>query len=205
MRIPIATLVSLLVVTSCKSAPDAGPLGEGLGGASRIVAADTARPLRSVAVQLEEPAYAAVLLVQPGYTATLVYPKDSAMNNQLPAGPSTVPLFLPQQVVRRDSGSALQREGMRRAQDSAIVRRGTAAGARATTAGPAAAAETFLLLLTSPQPLVYQRIIDRTGGVTIPNIQDEALHAVAKAVRATLPEPRRLAGYFQLIQLARPR
>lgn len=205
MRIQIAALVSLLVVASCRSAPEAGPLGEGLGGTSRIVGADTARPPRSLAVQLEEPSYVAVLLVQPGYSATLLYPRDSATNNNHPAGQSTVPLMFPGQVVRRDSGAVNQRTGAMRAQDSLIRRRGSAAGVRSTAAPAPVNAAAFLLLLTSPQPLVYQRIIDRTAGVTIPNIDDEALHAVAKGVRATLPEPRRLSGYYQIIELTRPR
>ena len=203
MRTQIATLASIIALASCQSAPTSGPLGEGLGGTSTIVATDTARPPRSIMVQLDEPAYVAVLLVRPGYNATLVYPRDSTTDNRLPAGQSTVPLTVPELLARRDSGAT--RVQMTR-QDSVIRRRGTAAGARGSSMPPASAvAPTLVLLLTSPQPLVYQRIIDRTAGVSIPNLDDEALHAVAKGVRATLPEPRALSGYFQSIEPAEPR
>ena len=202
MRTQIAALVSIIALAACQSAPTSGPLGEGLGGTSKIVATDTARPPRSVQVQLDEPAYVAVLLVRPGYNATLVYPRDSATDNRLPAGQSTVPLAVPELRARRDSGAA--RPQMTR-EDSVIRRRGTA-GSR-STAMPSASvvAPTLVLLLTSPQPLLYQRIIDRTAGVSIPNLDDEALHAVAKGVRATLPEPRTLSGYFQSIDPGGPR
>jgi hypothetical protein len=60
----------------------------------------------------------------------------------------------------------------------------------------------YMLLVTSPQPLVYQRMIERTAGVSIPSIDVEALNAVAKAVRATIPEPRSVSGYYEPIQMA---
>jgi hypothetical protein len=62
------------------------------------------------------------------------------------------------------------------------------------------------LLVTSPKPLVYQRIIEKTAGVSIPLIDTEALNAVAKAIKATIPsEPRDWAGYYQRVELRRRR
>jgi hypothetical protein len=61
---------------------------------------------------------------------------------------------------------------------------------------------TYLLLVTSPRPLVYQRLIDKTAGVSIPMVDDEALNAVAKAIKSTIPEePREWAGYYQRTEL----
>lgn len=205
MRIQLAPLVVLAALTACKSAPKAGPLGEGFGGASRIVAVDSARPPRSLVVELGQPMHVALLLVIPGHSATLLHPRDSAADQRLDAGQSTVRFEVPAMLARRDSGALRPRQGMISAQDSAMRRRRTTSvGASAPGPVPVNAA-TFLLLLASPQPLSPQRIIERTVGVSIPSLDDEALNAVAKAVRATLPEPRALEGYYQLIELARPR
>ena len=46
-------------------------------------------------------------------------------------------------------------------------------------------------------------IIDKTAGVSIPLVDNEALNAVGKAIRSTLPEPRTMAGYYQIIELTR--
>ncbi len=206
MRIHIARLAALATVTACASAPTSGPLSEGLGGGSRIIAVDSARPPASVTVQLEEQAHVAVLLVIPGHSATLVYPRDSTADNRRPSGQSTLAFEVPGLLVRRDSGAARQRQARIAAQDSAMRRRRGTARPASSSPGPVPPnAATYLLLLTSPQPLVYQRIIDRTAGVSIPSVEEEALNAVAKAVRATLPEPRSMAAYFQVVQVARDR
>jgi hypothetical protein len=69
-----------------------------------------------------------------------------------------------------------------------------------------AATQTYLLLVTSPQPLSYQRIIEKTAGVSIPSIETEALNAVAKAIKSTIPsEPREISGYYQRIELRKPK
>ena len=65
---------------------------------------------------------------------------------------------------------------------------------------------TYFLLVTSPKPLVYQRIIEKTAGVSIPLVDTEALNAVAKAIKATIPsEPRDWAGFYQRVELRRRR
>ena len=177
-----------------------------MGGTSRIVAVDTARPPSSMTVQLEEPAHVAVMLVIPGHSATLLYPRDSATDNRQPAGRSTITFTVPGLLARRDSGVVRQRQGMIRAQDSTIRRRRTVGGSATNSPGPIPVdAVTYLLLVTSPQPLVYSRIFDRTAGVSIPSIDEEALNAVAKAVRATIPEPRSISGYYEPIALTRDR
>jgi hypothetical protein len=64
----------------------------------------------------------------------------------------------------------------------------------------------YLLLLTSPQELDYDRMIEKTGGVSIPSVDTEALNAVAKAIKATLMgEPRVWAGHYQPLLLRRVR
>jgi hypothetical protein len=205
LRIHTARLVALLALTACASAPTAGPLTEGLGGTSRIAAVDTTRPPSSVTVQLDEPAHVAVLLVIPGHSATLLYPRDSAADTRRPAGQSTIAFEVPGLLARRDSGGIRQRPGMVRAQDSTMRRR-TTSGTGAIGPGPVPIdAPAYLLLLASTRPYSYQRVIERTSGVSIPSIDEEALNAVAKAVRATIPEPRTVTGFFQLIEIARDR
>jgi hypothetical protein len=47
-------------------------------------------------------------------------------------------------------------------------------------------------------------MIEKTAGVSIPNIETEALNAVGKAIKSTiLSEPRELAGYYQRVELRR--
>lgn len=205
MRILLAPIVVLAALTACTSAPKAGPLGEGFGGASRIVAVDTALPPQFAVVELAQPMHVAVLLIIPGHSATLLHPRDSAAGQRLDAGQSTVRFEVPALLARRDSDAIRQRQGTLSAQDSVLRRRRTT-GMSSNSPGPVPAnAATFLLLLASPQALSPQRIIERTVGVSIPSMDDEALNAVAKTVRATLPEPRTLEGYYQLIELTRPR
>jgi hypothetical protein len=203
LRIHIASLAAIVAASACASAPTAGPLTEGFDGTSRIVSIDSARPPASVTVQLEEPAHVAVLLVIPGHSATLLFPRDSVTDTQRPAGQSTIAVEIPGMLVRRDSAGGIRpRQTSGAAQDS-MRRRRTVSSATMRGPGPVPLdAPAFMLLLTSTRPYEYHRVIDRTAGVSIPSIKEEALNAVAKAVRATLPEPRRLTGYYQLVELA---
>ena len=64
----------------------------------------------------------------------------------------------------------------------------------------------YLLLITSPQELDYDRMLEKTGGVSIPTIDAEALNAVAKAIKATLPaEPRNWSGHYLPVVVRRVR
>ena len=69
--VPASTGTSATAATiaaaACSSSPNAGPLGEGMAGALKIVAVDTSRPPRSVAVELDEPW---LHLLRPDVTAT---------------------------------------------------------------------------------------------------------------------------------------
>jgi hypothetical protein len=203
LRIHSASLVALATIAACASAPKGGPLAEGMGGASRIVAVDSTRPPSAVTVELDQPAHVALLLVIPGHSATLLYPRDSATDNRRPAGQSTIAFEVPGLLVRRDSSAMRQRDARIRAQDSTIRRRRTVGGSATNSPGPIPVnAVPYMLLVTSPQPLVYQRIIERTAGVSIPSVDVEALNAVAKAVRATIPEPRSISGFYEPVPIA---
>lgn len=206
MRIAFAPIVALLLV-GCGSTPSAGPLGEGMGGTPRIVGVDTGRPPRSVTVALEEPGYAAVVLVAPGHSATVIYPRDSTTDNRLAAGSSVLPLEIPRLLVRSDSALIQQRRSQQARLDSvarARARSRVAAGQPMLTPLPPNT-PTFFLLLTSPQPLVHRRLVEKTAGVSIPLVESEALNAVGKAIRSTIAaEPRSLAGFYQMVELSRP-
>ena len=198
----VCSMGMFAAVTACVSTPEGGTLGEGAAVFPKIVSVDTAFPPRSVMVQLNQPAYAAVLLVAVGHSATLLYPSDSTTNNQLSAASHSLRIEIPSLLAQSDS------ERIARARDSMRVRTPRSrTGTRTRTATPLPPnAVVYLLLLTSPQPLVYQRIIDKTGGVSIPNIDNEALNAIAKAVKSTLTaEPREWAGHYLPIELRRSR
>jgi hypothetical protein len=193
-------------VVACASVPVAGPVGDGPAH-PRITAVDTMYPPRSAWIEMDQPGNAVLVLVAPGHSATLLYPRDSVTSNWLTAGTHQLTFQIPDLLVQSDTSRNAARRG-RQQPDSALRNPG---GAR-TTARPSrpppvpAATETYLLLLTSPQSLSYQRIVEKTAGVSIPSIETEALNAVAKAIKATIPsEPREISGYYQHIQLRRPR
>jgi hypothetical protein len=188
--------------------PDAGPVGEPSTVNPRITAVDTTQPPRGVWVQMDQPGYAAVLLVAPGHSATLLYPFDSATNNNLTAGAHRLALRVPDALVALDSLRNPPRPIRdREPQDSAILNPGrvrTQTRPRPVPISPTT--PTYLLFVTSPRPLTYQRLIDKTAGVSIPNIETEALNAVGKAVKSTIEsEPREWAGYYQRVELRRTR
>jgi len=162
-------------------------------------------------VELDQPGYVALVLVAPGHSATLLYPTDSATDNRLSAGTHQLTLRIPEVLVMADSirnPDRTQRVGGRSPVDSTILHPGrqrsdTAIRARSNRTPPLSpTVPTYLLLITAPKPLVYQRIIDKTAGVSIPITDDEALNAVAKAIKGTIPEePREWAGYYQRTEL----
>ena len=208
MRIvAVPLLFAATFFVSCASTPDAGPLGEGAAlRAPVITAVDTARPPHAAWVQLDEPGYVAMLLVAPGHSATLLYPRDQFTSNQLTAGAHRLTFDIPDLLVAADSARDAQRAAGRQRLDSAgraRARRRTGTGDPATVAlNPIV--PTYLLAVISPKPLVYQRLLDKTAGVSIPTIEMEALNAVGKAVKSTIAEePREWAGYYRRVDLRR--
>jgi hypothetical protein len=196
------------MTAACASSPDAGALGEGSTLQPRIVGVDSTRPPRSVSIQLDQPSYVALLLVAPGHSATLLYPSDSSTSNRMSAGTNGIAFEIPSLLVGSDSGFMIRRPGERSRTDSArpAGARARAGTPRDPTSGRPIPPETptYLLLVTSPQPLQYARILEKTAGVSIPLVESEALNAVGKAIKSTLQtEPREWAGYFQLVELTR--
>ena len=196
---------------ACASLPDAGALDNAATLHPRITAVDTAHPPKNVWVDLDQPGYAAVVLVAPGHSATLVYPTDSTSDNSLSRGTHQLPFRVPDVLVRVDSVRSPDRIVRRGPPvDSTIRNPGrqptdTSYRGRTMRLSPLSpTTPTYLLLLTSPKPLVYQRLIDKTAGVSIPTVELEALSAVAKAIKSTIPtEPRDLGGYYQRVELRR--
>jgi hypothetical protein len=205
--VAVSLLLTAGFFVSCASTPDAGPLGEGTSlRAPLITTVDTAHPPHSLWVQLQDSAYVAVLLVAPGHSATLLYPREQFTSNQLTAGAHQLTFDVPDLLVSADSLRDAERAAARQRIDSAgrtRARRRT--GANQPMPAPLSPIiPTYFLVITSPQPLVYQRIVDRTAGVSIPTDEIEALNAVAKAVKSTLPhEPREWAGYYRRVDLKR--
>ena len=217
MRLVRVCSVALAVFPlACASAPTAGPLGEGAAFHPRIVSVDTTHPPRDAWIEMDQPGYAAILLVAPGHSATLLYPPDSLTDNRLTAATHHIPLKVPDVLVQIDSSRNPDRSGLgvgRQRRDTSLLNPGgqrmdttlRARGARAS-APISPTTPTYLLLVTSPKPLVYQRIIEKTAGVSIPLVDTEALNAVAKAIKATIAsEPRDWAGFYQRVELRRRR
>jgi hypothetical protein len=201
VRLAFAGLLSIaLVGAGCASNPGGGALGEGDVAEALITAVDTAVPPRSATVQLEQPAYLALFLVAPGHSASLLYPVDSTTDNRRGAGTHQLQFDLPGTLVETDSQRLARIREARRA-----TQRRRATPPVSASMGPIPATITpYLLLITSPQELDYDRMREKTGGVSIPIVDLEALNAVAKAIKATLPaEPRNWAGHYQPVILRR--
>jgi hypothetical protein len=197
----LCAVATALVSAACASAPSAGLIADGSTLQPRILGADTASPPRSATIQLDRAGYVALLLVAPGHSVTLLYPRDSATNNQMGAGTHQISFQIPSGLVLSDTAEA-NRDRQRR-RDSARAQPRT----RTVTNPPIdPTLGAFLLLVTSPQRLDYARMVERTSGVSLPTIDSEALNAVAKTIKGTLAtEPRELAGYYQRLELGRLR
>src|SRR3954471_2189594 len=160
-------------VVACTSIPASGPLAEGSTETPRITAVDTMRPPHFAWIQLDKPTYTVLMLVAPGHTATLLYPEDSTVDNHLGAGTHQLTFRVPGPVVLADSIRNPDRSPTRARQDSAVRYPGGVGASARNARAPRAlepTAPVFLLLVTSPQPLVYRRVIDKTAGVSIPSI-----------------------------------
>ena len=195
MRLAFVGLFPItLFAAACASSPAGGTLGEGGIAEPRITAVDTAAPPRGATVQLEEPAYVALFLVAPGHSASLLYPADSGTDNRHPPGTHRLQFEVPEPLVETDS----QRLARIREAQSTSRRRRRATPPVSANMGPLSATITpYLLLITSPQELDYVRMREKTGGVSIPIVDSEALNAVAKAIKATLSaEPRSWSGHY---------
>jgi hypothetical protein len=189
----------LVVASACVSTPSGGALQDGADYQVKIAGVDSAFPPRAATVQLDRDSYAALLLIAPGHSATLLYPADSTTSNRLTSGTHQLRFDIPSALAETDS----QRLARIREAQRNPARRGSTQ--RVTPPIPPST-PTFLLLVTSPQPLVYQRMIEKTGGVTIPTMEDEALNAVAKAIKSTIEtEPRQWAGFYLPVELRRYR
>jgi hypothetical protein len=202
VRITSVGAIAMTVLSAaCASAPNTGRLADGSALDPKIIGSDTAQPPRSATIQLDRAGFVALLLVAPGHSATLLYPRDSATNNQMGAGAHQINFQIPTGLVLSDT--ALANRGR--------TRRDTTTAARPRTRTVATppidpTMGSFLLLLTSPQRLDYARMVERTSGVSLPTLESEALNAIAKAIKGTLSfEPRDLAGFFYRIRLGQIR
>ena len=197
----LAAAIGFVMLASCSKQANFGPLGDSPTPPSptRITAIDSALPPRYVSVQLDQPGYATVILVAPGHSATILYPADSAADNRLGAGSHTLPFQIPEMLVQTDSQ---RMAAITRARDSGFSARRT----RPRGITPlSATTPTYFLVISSPQQLSWQRMREKTAGVTIPIYDMEALNAIAKAVKSTLAtEPREWAGYYRQAEIRPP-
>lgn len=197
----LAVTIGLVLLTSCARQAKFGPLGDSPTPPSptRITAVDSALPPRQLSVQLDQPGYAAVILVAPGHSATILYPADSATDNRLAAGSHTLRFQIPEMLVQTDSQ---RMAAITRTRDSGFsARRARPRGM--TPLSPST--PTYLLVFTSPQQLSLERMREKTTGVSIPIDDMEALNAIAKAMKSTLAsEPREWAGYYQHVEIRPP-
>src|SRR4051794_26605098 len=107
-----------VATSACASTPPSGALADGSTATPRITAVDTARPPRSAWVQLDQPAYAALMLVAPGRSATLLYPSDSTVDNHLSAGAHQLGFRLPGTLTLVDTIRSVSSTGRGQPRDT---------------------------------------------------------------------------------------
>lgn len=198
MRSVIRLVGAVVAGAACASAPSSGPLGEGAAPRVEITATDSSLPPQHATVQLAQPSYVALILVAPGHSATLLYPRDSTTSNQFQAGTHLLPFQIPGMMVLTDS--MLRMQPVPRGDTTRIGARRTGRGTALPPLSPMT--PTYLLAVSSPQQLSYARILEKTVGVSIPTIDSEALNAVGKAIKSTIAnEPREWSGFYRLIEV----
>jgi hypothetical protein len=205
VRTQLALSLILAAAACVNTPPIGGPVGEGAADYPNVMAVDSAYPPKSATVRLDKDAFTVVLLVAPGHSATLLYPKDSTTDNRLAAGTHNIAFEVPGPLVRSDS-AASRRAQMSRAQyDSAYRQRMRTTMSTNNMPPLMPGATTYLLVVTSPHQLTYGRVIDRTAGWSIPLDDMEALNSVAKQVKSTIAkEPRDWSAAYHLVVLTKP-
>lgn len=194
--------LSIVFALACAKASTVGPIDGGSANYPSITAVDSTHPPKSVSVRIDRDAYVVVLLVAPGHSATLLYPRDSVTDNHLAAGSHDLSFQIPAPLVRNDSANARTNERAPQRFDTTARSRSRNRAVGNALPPILANTPTYLLVITSPQQLSYTRVIDKTAGVSIPLVHTEALNAVGKAIKSTLvQEPREYAGYYQQIAL----
>jgi len=195
------------VVAGCTNAIVGGPLGEGAPDYPDITAVDSTYPPKNASIKLDKDAYMVMLLVAPGHSATLLFPKDSTTDNHLTAGTHDVAFQVPGPLILTDSFMLKRTERERQRYDSAArvrARMSTTAQPQMPPLSPNTA--TYLLVVTSPQPLLYSRVLERTAGWSIPLDDMEALNAVAKQVKSTITKtPKDWSGAYHVVVLTAPK
>lgn len=203
MRTATTFLAIALACAACASIPKSGALGEGSTAEPRISAVDTAVPPRYAHIELDRTEHVALLLVTPGHSAIVLFPGDSLTNNEMRPGRHQINFRVPDHMQESDSARLARIIASR--DTTRLIPRNRPSGSRMPAPVPPTA-QPYLLLVTSPQPLRYQRLQEITVGVSIPTVDEEALNAVGKAVKSTIAnEPREWSGFFQAIELRRER
>jgi hypothetical protein len=203
VRIHPAHLILAALATACATVvPVGGSIDEGTTDNPTIVSVDSAIPPASLSVRVEKDAYAVVLLVAPGHSASLLYPKDSTVDNRLSAGTHELKYDIPGRLVPPDSARRAREQQARR--DTTIRMQARPPSGGMPYLPPVnPEASSFLLVVTSPQPLVYRRVLDKTAGWSIPVEDMEALNAISKQVKSTIvAEPRAWGAAFHAVKLA---
>jgi len=202
VRTQITALALLALVAACAPVQAvSGPIGEGAPDHPDITAVDSMHPPKSASVRLDKDAYVVLLLVAPGHSATLLYPKDSTTDNHLSAGAHEIAFQVPGRMTLSDT--ARRALDQRERSDSADRSRARPTAPQTSGMRPIMPnTNTFLLIVSSPQPLVYQKVVDKTVGWSIPLDDMEALNAVAKQVKSTITNPRDWSAAFHVVTLA---
>ena len=199
ISIVIAAALSSLLWTgiSCAGAPKPRQLGEYSVLTPRLAVVDSEHPPVNLTVELSAPASIVVAYVSPGRSTRIVYPADTMGAARLAAGVQRITASWPAPRAALDRA---RRDSIARANAGRVGRdtigRGRTQTIRALPDPESGLApEGYLLLFATPSSLPYAEVRRKVEGVTTPLDDDEALNAIAKQVRSTLPGSAQWAAY----------
>ena len=196
-----ATAAALSIVFSlaaCASAPQPRQLGEYGALTPRLAVVDSERPPVNLTVELSAPASVIVAYVAPGRSTRIVYPADTLGAPRLAAGTQRIRATWPRSRSSVDSArrDSIARANPARARRDSLMRPGPPRRVMALPDPEAGLAPMgYLLIFATPGALPYAEVRRKVEGVTTPLDVDEALNAIAKQVRSTLPASAQWAGY----------
>jgi hypothetical protein len=182
----------------CASAPQPREFGEYPALTPRLAVVDSERPPVNLTVELGAPASVLIAYVAPGRSTRIVYPADTLGAPRLAAGTQRITASWPRSRSAADSArrDSIVRANPARARRDSIMRPGAPRRVMALPDPEAGLAPAgYLLLFATPVSLPYAEVRRKVEGVTTPLDANEALNAIAKQVRSTLPPSAQWAGY----------
>lgn len=154
--------------------------------AVRVAPQQGERIPQHLTVQLNKPANVAIFQVVPGSPSKLLFPADSSQTGYIAAGPHLVETAYARQAL--GDTSRLARRTPAQTQQGQRPPQGQGRGRNGQfdpNGLPGLNMHSYILVYASQEPLPYNVLATRVGGISIPIDDDDALNTVTKLIRET--------------------